>query len=51
MNVEEIVEIACQEARAILAARGRSGFFGTVTTKYESDKLVHAKIEESISLK
>jgi len=48
MTVDEIVTRAVVEAAEILAARGQTGFFGEVGVKFQADKIVTIRIEETI---
>jgi hypothetical protein len=48
MNVEEAVETAAKEARAILAGRGVNGFWGEVGVRFQADRIVTVEIRETI---
>ena len=48
MTLEEAVDKAARESAAVLAERGRHGFYGEVALKYAADEIVTVEIKETI---
>jgi hypothetical protein len=48
VTVDQAVEKAARESAAILAERGRHGFYGAVEVKYAADEIVTVEIRETI---
>jgi hypothetical protein len=48
MTVEEAVEKAAREAAAIMAERGRSGFYGEIGVTFNAGEVVIVKITETV---
>lgn len=48
VTVEEAVDKAARESAAVLAERGRHGFYGEVALKYAADEIVTVEIKETV---